>query len=102
MKKPNCTPWDYPLLKGSQISPICTSYYDGKDYFNSLHNFKIAMNDPQIMKVCKEACLPNCEEITYSYEIDTTDLKIDQLCQEGEKTREVSSWRTFEAKILCQ
>ena len=90
MKKSNCTPWDYPLPKGEQISPLCTSYYDGKVHFNSLHNFKIALNDPLIMSECKKACLPNCEEITYSYEIDTTYLEVDQLCQEGEESRKVS------------
>ena len=42
------------------------------------------MEDPEITERCSKECLPNCGEITYSYEMDTTDLEVNQLCQEEE------------------
>ena len=39
------------------------------------------MEDPEITDACSKECLPNCGEITYSYEMDTTDLEVEQLCQ---------------------
>ena len=85
-----CIPWDYPLPRGTDSLPICTSYYDGTtEYNNTLNNFNAAMGDPHIMQNCTEACSPNCDEVTYSYEMDTTYLEVDKLCYEGEKTRDV-------------
>ena len=49
------------------------------------------MEDQETMKHCTEHCSPNCEEVTYSYEMDTTYLEVDQLCYEGEATRDVSN-----------
>ena len=75
-------PWDYPLPRSNQDTfPLCTSYHDGKEHNNSLHEFNDAMEDPEITDACSKECLPNCGEITYSYEMDTTDLEVDQLCQ---------------------
>ena len=75
-------PWDYPLPRSNlDPFPLCTSYHDGKEHFNSLHEFNDAMEDPEITDACSKECLPNCGEITYSYEMDTTDLEVDQLCQ---------------------
>ena len=76
-------PWDYPFPRASRDPyPLCTSYHDGKEHFNSLHLFNNAMEDPEITDACSKECLPNCGEITYSYEMDTTDLEVDQLCQQ--------------------
>ena len=68
-------------------------------YFNSLHEFNDAMEDPEITDACSKECLPNCGEITYSYEMDTTDLEVEQLCQHSLEdehsldTRDVSNYR---------
>ena len=66
-------------------------------YFNSLHEFNDAMEDPEITDACSKECLPNCGEITYSYEMDTTDLEVEQLCQRSLEehslnTRDVSNY----------
>ena len=90
-QKTNCTPWDYPLPKDNKEPNLCTSYYDGtQQYNNSLHGFNAAMEDPETMKNCTEQCPPNCDEVTYSISsMDTTYLEVDQLCYEGEATRDV-------------
>ena len=87
-KQTNCTPWDYPLPKGSEHSPVCTSYDDGVKYFNSLRDFNELMQDPAITDKCMHDCMPNCEEVTYSREMDTTYLDAKHLCEENE-TRHV-------------
>ena len=46
------------------------------------------MADPVITDECTHECMPNCEEVTYSWEMDTTNLQAGHLCQE-EETREV-------------
>ena len=51
--------------------------------------FNEAMEDPDITDVCSKECLPNCGEITYSYEMDTTDLEVDPLCHHQQDTRDV-------------
>ena len=98
-KNVNCTPWDYPFPRSLQGPyPLCTSYHDGMQYFNSLHEFNDAMEDPEITDACSKECLPNCGEITYSYEMDTTDLEVEQLCQRSLEdehsldTRDVSNY----------
>ena len=48
------------------------------------------MMDPDLRDTCSKMCLPNCEEIEYSYQVDTTNLDIDKLCSE-EDTRNVRS-----------
>ena len=91
-QKINCTPWDYPLPKNNDAPHLCTSYYDGtRHYNNSLDGFNSAMEDQETMKHCTEHCSPNCNEVTYSYEMDTTYLEVDQLCYEGEATRDVNN-----------
>ena len=47
------------------------------------------MEDPDVLDHCTHECLPNCEEVTYSYTLDTTDLDADKLCRDGSDTREV-------------
>ena len=47
------------------------------------------MEDPDITDACSKECLPNCGEITYSYEMDTTDLEVDPLCHHQQDTRDV-------------
>ena len=51
------------------------------------------MEDPEITDTCSKECLPNCGEITYSYEMDTTDLEVDQLCHNNRDTRDVINYR---------
>ena len=58
------------------------------------------MEDPHIMQKCTEDCSPNCDEVTYSYEMDTTYLEVDQLCYEGEKTRDVMNLTRYIHKLL--
>ena len=96
-------PWDYPYSRSAKDHyPLCTSYHDGINHFNSLHKFNDAMEDPEITDSCSNECLPNCGEITYSYEMDTTDLEVDQLCQQrlsvdlhSTDTRDVSNYMVF-------
>ena len=47
------------------------------------------MNDWTHEQECKERCLPNCEEISYDYNKDTSTLDPDTLCAEGTETRKV-------------
>ena len=63
---------------------------DGIDYFNSLSDFNMAMEDTNVVDNCTKSCQPSCEENTYAYELDTTNLETDRLCEEGEPTRDVS------------
>ena len=67
---------------------MCTSYDDGAEYFNSLGGFNRFMADPVITDKCTHECLPNCEDVTYSWVMDTTNLQAGNLCQE-EETRQV-------------
>ena len=47
------------------------------------------MDDSEVMHRCTDTCLPNCQEVTYSYVMDTTILEANELCQDGSDTREV-------------
>ena len=99
IKKKNCRPWDIPLppKTNPQTMPYCTSFYDGVKYFNSLKNFTDAMMDLKLRSQCSEVCPSNCEEIEYSYQMDTTALDTERLCSE-EDTRFVR--RKISLKIL--
>ena len=93
----NCTPWDYPLPGGVDHAPICMSYFDGKDYFNNLKSFEMAMEDSDIVDHCTRECLPNCQQVTYSYTMDTTYLDPHGLCQKEAEMREViyADWHNY-------
>ena len=47
------------------------------------------MEDTRVVDNCTKMCQPSCEEITYTYEIDTTNLEVDRVCEDGEPTRDV-------------
>ena len=98
IKKKSCRPWDIPIPPETnpQNIPYCTSFYDGVQYFNSLKNFTDAMMDLELRSKCSEVCPSNCEEIEYSYQMDTTELDTERLCSE-EDTRLVR--RKFPLKI---
>ena len=90
MQQKNCTPWDYPLPHGTDSAPLCTSYTDGIKYSNSLKDFNAAMEDTEVVGNCTKMCQPSCEEITYTYETDTTSLEVERLCEDGKPTRDVN------------
>jgi hypothetical protein len=67
--------------------PLCTSF-KGDGYNNSLLAFDDAMKDVKNTKDCVRICLPNCDETTYEYTVDTTELNTEELCK-NEDTRKV-------------
>jgi hypothetical protein len=85
----NCIPWDYPIPRGinSKTLSVCMSY-EGDGFNNSLLAFDKAMGDVNNTKNCDEVCLPNCDETTYKYTVDTTELDTEELCSDRD-TREV-------------
>jgi hypothetical protein len=64
--------------------------YEGDGYVNSLLSFDKAMEDGNNTKDCEEVCLPNCDETTYEYTIDTTELNTEELCRNTD-TKKVQS-----------
>jgi hypothetical protein len=46
------------------------------------------MKDAQNSKICLELCLPNCDETTYQFGVDTTELNTEELCMDPD-TRKV-------------
>ena len=48
------------------------------------------MEDMNVVDNCTKMCQPSCEENTYAYEIDTTNLETVRLCEEGQPTRDVT------------
>ena len=89
LKQTNCTPWDYPLPQGAENAQLCTTYSDGKTYFNSLRHFEMTMEDADVVTQCTEECMPNCQEVIYTYGMDTTYLKANELCNDEANLREV-------------
>jgi hypothetical protein len=82
-KQSKCVPWDYPTpqgLHGANDLPMCTSY-KGDGYNNSLGAFTSAMEDSKYSNPCLDLCLPNCDETSYEYGIDTTELNTEELCK---------------------
>jgi hypothetical protein len=63
--------------------------YQGDGYNNTLLAFDEAMSDGNNTKDCEESCLPNCDETTYKYTIDTTELDTKELCS-NKDTKEVN------------
>ena len=87
-KQVNCIPWDYPIpIDSTEYLPLCTSF-KGDGYNNSLLAFDEAMWDSKLAKECEKMCLPNCDETTYAYTIDTTELNTKELCR-NKDTKEV-------------
>jgi hypothetical protein len=56
----------------------------GDGYTNSLLAFNKAMGDGNNTKNCEELCLPNCDETTYEFTVDTTELDTEELCNTNE------------------
>ncbi len=54
---------------------------DAKDDLasNSLAAFEAAMGDIENSRKCN--CVPDCEETAYQHQVDTTDLEIEEICQ---------------------
>jgi hypothetical protein len=97
----NCIPWDYPIPRGihsTEDLPLCTSY-KGDGYNNTLLAFDNAMTDGNNAKSCEETCFPNCDETTYKYTIDTTELDIEELCS-NKDTKEVKKILVFLLAII--
>jgi hypothetical protein len=92
----NCIPWDYPLPLGLNVAddlPLCMSY-KGDGYTNTVQAFDEAMGDGNNTKHCENKCFPNCDETTYEYTIDTTELNTEELCTDRE-TKKVKK------KLVC-
>jgi hypothetical protein len=64
--------------------------FKGEGYKNSLKIFEEDMNNVRHSQDCREKCVQNCEETTYAYTIDTTELNTNTLC-ENKETKEVVS-----------
>jgi hypothetical protein len=56
----------------------------GNGYTNSILAFNEAMGDRNNTMNCEELCVPNCDETTYEYTIDTTELSTEELCNNNE------------------
>jgi hypothetical protein len=54
--------------------------YRGDGYNNSLMEFEEAMGNGKNTQGCEQICLPNCDETTYKFNIDTTELDTEELC----------------------
>ena len=75
---------------------MCASYTDEDAHWdpnvlplNSLEDFEKMMEDPQVLDRCTHECMPNCQEVTYSYTMDTTSLDATKLCHDETYSREV-------------
>jgi hypothetical protein len=78
-----CIPWDYPIplgINSTKYLPLCTSF-EGDGNNNSLLAFDEAMSDSNHARECEKICLPNCDETTYAYTIDTTEFNTEVLCR---------------------
>jgi hypothetical protein len=96
-----CIPWDYPTptdLHGPNNFSLCTSY-EGDGYNNSLGAFNSAMEDSRNNNHCSDSCLPNCDETSYEYGIDTTELNTLELCEDP-ITRKVYKNTIFSSAIF--
>lgn len=103
VNKVGCLPWDYPPPSGVENDiPMCTSYIDGSEHNNSRIQFEMAMNDADVNMECSSNCLPDCEHVSLKWQVDTTNLRVSNLCKDP-VTRKVFSHRTSEfiASILC-
>lgn len=83
----NCIPWDYPIPAGLNSTgklSLCTSYEEVGYTANTLRVFEEAMNDGHNSEDCEKLCPSNCEETMYEYNIDTTELDTNQLCEDKE------------------
>ena len=49
----------------------------------------MTMEDSNIVTQCTHECLPNCEEVIYSYVMDTTYIEAYELCYDNADLREV-------------
>ncbi len=67
--------------------PMCTSLKDNAT--TSLDNFEKTMTDSDNGQTCATECLPNCEQTTYGYSVDTGILDVRNLCKAGSDTRKV-------------
>jgi hypothetical protein len=56
--------------------------YKSNGYTNTLLDFDNAMKNVNNTQNCGNECLPNCDETTYKYTIDTTELNTEELCSE--------------------
>ena len=76
-KECGCRPWDYPssinTSDASKQSRIC-------DYFGNTC-FHALMNEDNVWeKKCAEKCLPDCNEIKYSFSIEKSPLDLNSIC----------------------
>ena len=49
----------------------------------------MTMEDANVVTQCTEECMPNCQEVIYTYGMDTTPLEADELCNDDANLREV-------------
>lgn len=66
--------------------------------FASCSQFMTAMGDSEETRECAVTCLPNCEETTYTYRVDTSDLKYKKLCKDAAWTSKGGE----SYKVSCQ
>jgi hypothetical protein len=69
--------------------PLCMSY-KGDGYINTLLAFDKAMKNGNNSKNCEKTCLPNCEDTTYKYTIDTTELNTEELCKDKDTKKVIN------------
>jgi hypothetical protein len=97
-----CIPWDYPIPPAYNSTKheltMCTAF-KGDGHNNSLKIFEDAMNNVRHSQECRDECLQNCDETTYDYTIDTTELNTNTLC-ENKETKKVVSYLFMVKKTL--
>ena len=49
----------------------------------------MTMEDPNVVTQCTKECMPNCQEVIYTYGMHTTYLEADELCNDDANLREV-------------
>ena len=49
----------------------------------------MTMEDANVVTQCTKECMPNCQEVIYTYGMDTTYLKAFELCNDEANLREV-------------
>jgi hypothetical protein len=56
--------------------------------------FEDAMRESKGTQECAKTCLPNCEETTYAYKVDTTELDAKVLCNDP------TTWKVITINLL--
>ena len=56
----------------------------------------MTMEDPNVVTQCTKECMPNCQEVIYTYGMDTTYLDANKMCNDEANLREVCNYFKLE------